>query len=566
MNQIVLAVTGDVGSRAELIESLSRYGVSITDTVTPKTHALAVGPRAKEGKTFEAQLNNIPIVTPEYLYTWSKQGTEPPINNFLAYLPSDLSKSSRRKSTGSSSSSYLSPESKKRSHERISKITTTTTTTTTYLSRSPSLSSMDHEPSLKKPKLTRENSASSLLSSKPKVALQRQSSLKNELRRSEQTRSLHSASNSSSSHSNYSTHSSPASSRSSSRLQSAPKKQVHDSSSIRYASPEDPGSVVALEGLIGIGKSTLCNKLLSIYPDEVDVYREETNEKFLQLFYSDPQRYGFALQWGMLKSRIYQLRLAQHDTKHGRWPRRDLLFWDRSMIGDYTFALWNHLLGGISSQEMEAYESEFGGSINALDRVAFIKDIQLFVLMNDEPARCKTRVEVNRKNASEQGIPLSYYEGLDDIHFHMFLEMLKHKVGKVIIQPWGEYDDAEACRRLYEDVIHGHRECPSIVHFAPGIKPNPSKVDSSVLVYQNSNQIIENYNLIGSARDAEISELAQYTDVYVPRDIMVVDPNTKGIRMDHLQQYPIRFYSNEFKRIVLFHLGHFQNIHFYDSL
>jgi hypothetical protein len=31
------------------------------------------------------------------------------------------------------------------------------------------------------------------------------------------------------------------------------------------------------------------------------------------------------------------------------------------MVGDYIFALWNHLLGGISAQEMEVYEDEFGG-------------------------------------------------------------------------------------------------------------------------------------------------------------------------------------------------------------
>jgi len=42
----------------------------------------------------------------------------------------------------------------------------------------------------------------------------------------------------------------------------------------------------------------------------------------------------------MLKSRIYQLRLAQHDAKHGRLPPIKNFFWDRSMIGDYIFALW----------------------------------------------------------------------------------------------------------------------------------------------------------------------------------------------------------------------------------
>lgn len=55
---------------------------------------------------------------------------------------------------------------------------------------------------------------------------------------------------------------------------------------------------------------------------------------------SSQAKYGFALQWGMLKSRIYQLRLAQHDVKYGRIPPIKYFYWDRSMIGDYIFALW----------------------------------------------------------------------------------------------------------------------------------------------------------------------------------------------------------------------------------
>jgi hypothetical protein len=45
----------------------------------------------------------------------------------------------------------------------------------------------------------------------------------------------------------------------------------------------------------------------------------------------------------MLKTRIYQLQLAQRDIKFGRKQKPKSLayyYWDRSMIGDYIFALW----------------------------------------------------------------------------------------------------------------------------------------------------------------------------------------------------------------------------------
>jgi deoxyadenosine/deoxycytidine kinase len=525
MAKTVLSWTGDLPfDRKELTKALDKVGIAFSSKITRKTTAVAVGRNPKMGQLCEAQLNNVPQVTPDYLSALMKSGALPEAEHFLITVqplvgtsaassssstaagdrPSDAAASRHLRGRGSAAaadSSYASP-------------------------------SYSHQVDSKKRRLNAYPTSESLQSIEVTHPAKRSKTI---------TRSLSTSS-------------------------TQPKKAMHDASHIKYASSDDPGAVIALEGLIGIGKSTLCNKLLQLYPEEVDVYREETNEKFLQLFYSDPKRYGFALQWGMLKSRIYQLRLAQHDTRHGRWPHRDLLFWDRSMIGDYTFALWNHLLGGISREEMEAYESEFGGSVRQLDRIAFLKDVQLFVLMNDEPARCKTRVEVNRKNASEQGIPLSYYEGLDDVHFHMFIELLRSRVAKVIVQPWGEYDDAESCRALYEDAISGRTILPTVIDEPSGLRVSSLRSSESVLVYKNDKEIVKQYQLISSAHTVAIDELKGFRDIYVPRDVLLIDPTTKGVSAQHLEQYNIKFYDNAFKRIVLFHLGHNQNIHFYDSL
>lgn len=508
--QLLLAWTGDIGApRDELIKKLRSIGVEVTNVISPQTSAICVGRDPKLGKLTEAMHLNVPQVTPEFLHSWLTTGSQPRFSDFSADVFG-----SRRNSMASSSSSSMHAD---------------------FTRRSPNSKKRSAHPYEREIATMRPSKRS-----------------KNVISRSLSTSSLNSTQGG--------THSS------SNPLSKKHAQQMHDSSNIRYASSEDPGAVVALEGLIGIGKSTLCNKLLQLYPDEVDVYREETNEKFLQLFYSDPKRYGFALQWGMLKSRIYQLRLAQHDTKHGRWPHRELLFWDRSMIGDYTFALWNHLLGGISKNEMEAYESEFGGSVRQMDKIAFLKDIQLFVLMNDEPSRCKTRVEVNRKNASEQGIPLPYYEGLDDIHFHVFVELLRSKCAKVLIQPWGEYDDAELCKSIYEDAIYGRSALPSIVDEPAGLNLSMlTSSDPSVLIYKNDEEVNTQYKLLSSAHSVAIDALRAYKDVYIPRDILRVDLASKEVVKEHWEPYNIKFYENAYKRVVLFHLGHNQNIHFYDA-
>ncbi len=46
--------------------------------------------------------------------------------------------------------------------------------------------------------------------------------------------------------------------------------------------------VVALEGQIGVGKSTLCGKIKELFSSDVAIYKEQTNELFLKLFYSNP--------------------------------------------------------------------------------------------------------------------------------------------------------------------------------------------------------------------------------------------------------------------------------------
>ena len=58
----------------------------------------------------------------------------------------------------------------------------------------------------------------------------------------------------------------------------------------------------------------------------------------------------------MLKTRKFQQSLAQLDVQYGRNPPKEVCLWDRSMTGDYVFALWNHLTGGISQKEMAVYE------------------------------------------------------------------------------------------------------------------------------------------------------------------------------------------------------------------
>eukprot|EP01125_Pyxidicula_operculata_P019583 TRINITY_DN710_c0_g1_i2.p2 TRINITY_DN710_c0_g1~~TRINITY_DN710_c0_g1_i2.p2 ORF type:complete len:385 (+),score=69.95 TRINITY_DN710_c0_g1_i2:1410-2564(+) len=337
--------------------------------------------------------------------------------------------------------------------------------------------------------------------------------------------------------------------------------------SLNLDNNQELNKVIAFEGNIGAGKSTLCGKFKTLYPTNCGVYKEQGNEKFLQLFYSNPKAYGFAFQWGMLKTRQFQLQLAQHDSKYGRVPPRQFYFWDRSMVGDYIFALWNHLLGSISKEEMDVYEDEFGGSIRALESITFLSVVDCYVLLNDEPYNCKYRVENIRGNKSESQIPLPYYEGIDDMHFALFVEhLMPKKIVPIHVTTWGQYNEPKALWQTCIDVVQGKHKMPEVTY----LTSLPETLASNHFKYNTESDILEFYKHIKAlpnnnlfAQTVEMEEARnrkRYGTIYIPKDIMIIPPEEKGV---NLQDYNIVFYKNEYKRVVLWHLSQNQHVIFY---
>ncbi|HEX6270944.1 MAG TPA: deoxynucleoside kinase [Anaerolineales bacterium] len=84
---------------------------------------------------------------------------------------------------------------------------------------------------------------------------------------------------------------------------------------------------IAIEGVIGVGKTTLARLLQPVFDAEVLLEVFEENP-FLSDFYSDRQRYAFQTQIFFLLSRYHQQRRTVHQ----------LLSSGRDLFADYTFA------------------------------------------------------------------------------------------------------------------------------------------------------------------------------------------------------------------------------------
>ena len=102
---------------------------------------------------------------------------------------------------------------------------------------------------------------------------------------------------------------------------------------------------IAIEGVIGVGKTTLARLLAPAFQSDLLLEVFEENP-FLSDFYGDRQRYAFQTQIFFLLSRYHQ--------QNNRVP--ELLAENNSLISDYTFAK-DGLFAGINLQgdELQMY-------------------------------------------------------------------------------------------------------------------------------------------------------------------------------------------------------------------
>ncbi|HSO13197.1 MAG TPA: deoxynucleoside kinase [Anaerolineales bacterium] len=84
---------------------------------------------------------------------------------------------------------------------------------------------------------------------------------------------------------------------------------------------------VAIEGVIGVGKTTLARLLQSSFDAEIILEVFEENP-FLSDFYSDRERYAFQTQIFFLLSRYHQQRRTVHE----------IIATGKNLFADYTFA------------------------------------------------------------------------------------------------------------------------------------------------------------------------------------------------------------------------------------
>lgn len=160
---------------------------------------------------------------------------------------------------------------------------------------------------------------------------------------------------------------------------------------------------IAIEGVIGAGKTTLASLLTHSLPNARLVLEQFENNPFLESFYREPERYAFQVQMFFLLSRYrQQVELAQYDL------------FSTTLISDYTLQkdeIFARLI--LSDTEFSLYKQV----AHSLQTTVVHPDIVVYLYSPVEQLLANIK---RRARPYEQNIDKGYIEKLHDAYHQFF--------------------------------------------------------------------------------------------------------------------------------------------------
>lgn len=159
---------------------------------------------------------------------------------------------------------------------------------------------------------------------------------------------------------------------------------------------------IAIEGVIGAGKTSLAKKISERLKAELILEQFEVNP-FLEKFYSDRKRFAFQTQMFFLINRFKQQEELNQENLFTEYIVSDYVF-DKDRI----FAYLN-----LSGEELKLYESIFpllSRSLRKPDLVVFLQSSVDRLMYNIK----------KRSRKIERNLTRSYIEELSDAYTHFF--------------------------------------------------------------------------------------------------------------------------------------------------
>jgi deoxyadenosine/deoxycytidine kinase len=192
-----------------------------------------------------------------------------------------------------------------------------------------------------------------------------------------------------------------------------------------------PYSYIAVEGLIGAGKTTLARRLATEWGGRL-VLEEFDDNPFLPRFYEDPGRYGFSVELSFLAQRYHQLK---------RITEQDLF--TACTVADYSLGK-SLVFASVTLQadEYALFRDLYGIMYADLPRP------ELILYLHLDMARVKDRIR-SRGRSYEQSIPMEYLSKLQERYLDHLQKLTDDRVLVVDLQEHDLMNDA----LVYESLL-----------------------------------------------------------------------------------------------------------------
>jgi deoxyadenosine/deoxycytidine kinase len=172
------------------------------------------------------------------------------------------------------------------------------------------------------------------------------------------------------------------------------------------------GIVIVLEGLIGVGKTTLGQSLLKYFQNagiKCKFFKEFINKPLLDMYLGDKAKYAFHFQSIMIRERINIYKKAVKFARKG-----GLAIIDRGIAGDRAFAKMQDDNGFFTETEYTVYKS--------LIEEEKITSPDITLYLKTDPKIAYERMQKRGNEAEKQSYTLKYFEDLHIAHMDIFKE------------------------------------------------------------------------------------------------------------------------------------------------
>lgn len=191
------------------------------------------------------------------------------------------------------------------------------------------------------------------------------------------------------------------------------------------------GNIITIDGCVGIGKSTVGEKLAKLFNEngmKAEYFTEYLNQDLLNLFLDDMKQNAYTFQLFMLNKRLELYRQAYETACKGI-----ICIIDRSIIGDECFFLMMYKRGFITQQQYNVYYSIRHSEDRLVPNYMFY--------LHCDPNITLNRINKRNRPGEVSSYSLDYIKELNETHETLLNELSKNFPGQVINVDWSAEQD-----------------------------------------------------------------------------------------------------------------------------